>query len=70
MLLISWESDKNVNKQTITEIFIEMHKFFKSYHVIDQMKAKTIFFLIMMKTLIFELIQIVGFPPYKIDKGK
>ena len=66
MLLISWESDRNLNEHIITEVFIEMHKILKSYHVIYQMKAKTILCLIMMKMkyLIFELIQILGSLPY------
>ena len=64
MLLISWESDGNVNEHIVTELFIEMHKFLKSYHVIYRMKAKTILFLIMMEYLIFKLIQILGFLPY------
>ena len=64
MLLISWESDRNVNKHKITEIFFEMHKFLKFYHVIYQMKAKTILLLIMMKIFIFKSIQILGLLPY------
>ena len=63
MLLISWENDRNVNKHIIKEVFIEMHKFLESYHVIYQMKAKTILFLIMMKNISFEKNQIFGLPP-------
>ena len=49
-----------------------MHEYLESYHVIYQMKAKTILLLIMIKNVSFEKNQIFGLPPYikKINRQK
>ena len=70
MLLISWESDRNLNKYIIAEILLEMHKFLESYQVIYQMKAKTILYLMMLKNSIIKLIQILGLLPYFVERKK